>query len=163
MEQKHAHRRQLWFWFGLYVILMLYFLFFQRIADRGAPDRAEWMLWSVNWVPGKTVVLYLRAARLAFEGSLSAWMLWYAAVNLVGNLVVFVPLGIFLPALWPWQRKWLRCLLTSAVLIAAVELIQLATMLGSCDIDDWILNLLGVMAGFAAYTGYQKKRKKRAA
>ena len=34
------------------------------------------------------------------------------------------------------------------MLILCVELLQLATMLGSCDIDDLILNVIGASLGF---------------
>ena len=41
-----------------------------------------------------------------------------------------------------------RVLLTTAAVITAVEVFQLFTLVGSCDIDDLILNVIGAALGF---------------
>ena len=69
-------------------------------------------------------------------------------MNLGGNVVLFVPLGLFLPVLWQKLDRFLPFFAFVTALITAVELIQLFTLLGSCDVDDLILNLLGATVGF---------------
>jgi glycopeptide antibiotics resistance protein len=69
--------------------------------------------------------------------------------NLFGNIVMFIPLGVFIPAL---NRKLLRpsvFLLVIILILFLVESIQLLTRVGSFDIDDIILNTLGAMIGLA--------------
>lgn len=74
-----------------------------------------------------------------------------ALVNLLGNVAMFVPLGFFLPCLWPRQRKLRWLLPTSVLLITAVEVCQLFTLRGICDIDDIILNIPGILLGFLLF------------
>ena len=74
----------------------------------------------------------------------------FAFVNLAGNVVMFVPLGL-LPAIWQKQRSFGWYALTAAVTILLVEVIQLLTTLGSADVDDWIFNMLGAGIGFGIW------------
>ena len=53
--------------------------------------------------------------------------------------------------MFPWLRRFSRCLLVSLGLLALVEVTQLFTLLGSGDVDDLILNLLGVLLGYALF------------
>ena len=52
-------------------------------------------------------------------------------------------------------RLW-KTLLVSAAIIIAVEAIQLVTLLGHCDVDDLILNLIGVTIGYLLYALSEK-------
>ncbi|MDR3069764.1 MAG: VanZ family protein [Propionibacteriaceae bacterium] len=69
-------------------------------------------------------------------------------VYLAGNLVGFLPLGFFLPALFSRQRKFPVLLITVMLAVATLELAQVTTMRGSLDIDDIILNTTGAAIGF---------------
>lgn len=73
------------------------------------------------------------------------WQEWYK--NLFGNIVLFVPLGIYLP-LWN-KRLWHAGRLALAViaLIFVVESLQLLAMVGTFDVDDIILNTFGAEIG----------------
>ena len=42
--------------------------------------------------------------------------------------------------------------------IAAVEAVQLFTLLGSCDVDDLLLNLLGVLLGWGLLRLFSRGR-----
>lgn len=42
-------------------------------------------------------------------------------------------------------------------IIVAVELLQLFTLLGSCDIDDLILNMIGAFLGYGLFRMVQKR------
>ena len=44
-----------------------------------------------------------------------------------------------------------KTMLCSAAVMTVVEIIQLFTLLGSCDVDDLILNILGVFIGFIIF------------
>jgi glycopeptide antibiotics resistance protein len=75
-----------------------------------------------------------------------------AARNLIGNLLLLVPLGLVLPYFLRAMRRFLPYLLTVAVLIVAIEVTQVVTMSGTADIDDFLLNLAGAVAGYFLVT-----------
>ncbi len=102
---------------------------------------------NLNLRPFETVQRYLRL----LNGDYGWELWWHAAVNLAGNVVLFVPLGFLTPMLWQGFRPAWRCVLWCAAIIVAVELTQLVTLVGSCDVDDLILNLLGVLLGYGLY------------
>ena len=71
-----------------------------------------------------------------------------AIINLVGNVVMFLPLGFFPPLMWKVFNKLWKTLLWGAGIIVCVELIQLFTLVGNCDIDDLLLNVVGIALGY---------------
>lgn len=74
-----------------------------------------------------------------------------AFINLSANIFAFIPMGFFLPVLWAKMRKFAYCVFTGTCIILSVEILQLFSLLGSFDIDDYILNILGVGLGFLLY------------
>lgn len=85
------------------------------------------------------------------------------AVNLLGNIVAFVPFGCLLPALLSWCRKPAR---TAAVMFAAllcIETTQLVLKVGMFDVDDLILNEAGVLLGYWLYAEAERWRYQPAA
>ena len=71
--------------------------------------------------------------------------------NLAGNLVLFLPMGYFLPRLFPWFGTFFRTVLFTVFMIVCVEAAQLVTQSGSCDVDDLILNTVGCVLGHVIY------------
>ena len=72
----------------------------------------------------------------------------WAQFNLWGNIVPFAPIGFLLPLVFDKLKSFLSLFLISLGIIVFFELFQLVTKLGSCDIDDVILNMLGVVIGY---------------
>lgn len=72
-------------------------------------------------------------------------------INVCGNIALFIPMGIFLPVLFPKAKAWSwgQFVARAVLLIAAIELAQLLLMCGQGDIDDIILNVSGMCLGFA--------------
>lgn len=68
-------------------------------------------------------------------------------LNLWGNLLAFVPLGLFMPLSLSGNLAYLRSLLTGFLLTLSIELTQLVLAVGVWDIDDILLNLTGVVVG----------------
>ena len=131
--------------FAIYVAFMLYELFLQRIRRDISVPYTEYIKSSVNMIPFKTIINY--AADVKNSTRLASW----AFINLSGNIVLFIPLGIFFPTIWRKQRKLSKFVITVCIVIIAVELIQLFCMLGSCDIDDLIFNVIGAVIGFGIW------------
>ena len=68
--------------------------------------------------------------------------------NVLLNVALFVPLGGLLPLLWQKCRKWYVTLPIGFGASLAIELVQLAFCLGSCDVDDLFTNTLGAVIGY---------------
>lgn len=71
--------------------------------------------------------------------------------NLLGNFVLFLPMGIFLPILFKRLSIFKKYIITIILVLLSIEIIQVITRLGSFDIDDLLLNLLGAILGFSIY------------
>ena len=131
--------------FAAYILLMLWLLF---IRHRGIPAEDYWTQLSgrINLVPFSSMGSMLRALwHNPYPG-----VLWTVVYNIGGNIVMFVPLGFFLRALVVKCRKFWRCMGAVAVIMTCVELCQLFTLRGFCEIDDLMLNLLGAAMGWTA-------------
>lgn len=130
--------------FGIYGLAMCILLFGRVPMERAA----------INLVPMKTVI---KCIDFLFSGS---YMVRHGVINLFGNIGMFIPLGFFLAAIWNQLRLFPRHILTTAVIIIAVEVVQLITLTGTADIDDLILNVLGSAAGFWVYKVYEAIRNR---
>ena len=144
--------------FGCYGILMLYLLFIRgRHAVEGIPYW-EQVLNNYNLIPFHTVGNYwhILTNKEYYVEKWEAYSVYryharHAFINLAGNVAMFVPLGFLLPAASEKKRTFFRTFFPSAGLIVAVEVLQLFTLLGSCDIDDLILNAIGVVLGYGLW------------
>ncbi|WP_088041406.1 VanZ family protein [Bacillus sp. EAC] len=71
----------------------------------------------------------------------------YIFSNLIGNIVIFIPLG---SVIFYFLHKYMRdsmCIFISIFIVNLLELIQTNYIVGSFDIDDILLNSLGVFLG----------------
>lgn len=75
----------------------------------------------------------------------------HCAINLIGNILLFIPGGYFLPKVFPRVRPFWRFLLLSFDLLLLIEISQLISLRGRLDVDDLILNLLGLLLGYIFY------------
>jgi glycopeptide antibiotics resistance protein len=93
-----------------------------------------------NFVPFKTILPYL----LGHKG------LIIAGVNLIGNIALLVPIGFLVPCIYP-NLKWKSLLFVAIIAGFSIEIPQVVLGVGIFDIDDIILNALGVMIGYWAF------------
>jgi glycopeptide antibiotics resistance protein len=130
--------------FFIYVFAVLqltgYFILFKEISSHDWWDKMNDRIVRhdrVNLEPFKTIDIYQTFGK-----------------QVLGNFVMLLPLGIYLPLLYTRLKKaysffavlWI-CFLVSV----GIELLQLATSYRSTDIDDVILNTFGGGAGFIIY------------
>ena len=136
-------RKMLWAGFSAYILLMLWLLF---IRWRGIAVTDYWsqLPGRINLIPFSSMGSMLRTL---WYNPYPA-VLWTVVYNIGGNIAMFVPLGFFLRALIPGCKGFWRCMGTVAVIMSAVELCQLFTLRGFCEVDDLILNLLGAAVGW---------------
>lgn len=74
-----------------------------------------------------------------------------AIYNIMGNILLFVPLGFFIPLLFKNKNKIVNIVLYGFCASLAIEIIQLSTAINVTDIDDIIFNTLGAVLGFFTY------------
>ncbi|MHA6532433.1 VanZ family protein [Paenibacillus sp. BAC0078] len=93
-----------------------------------------------NLVPLRTVRLYFDLGNgVSFSMRL---------INLLGNVAVFAPYGLLLPLLIRHLQSFIRLALLAIPGILVLETMQMLLRVGSFDIDDLLLNLLGVCIGY---------------
>lgn len=122
--------------FWSYIAVLLVVLFGLRLG------RQTEMRWNLRLLD--TVGRYLRVLRRSTD----ARQRMYALANLWGNLLLFVPLGAFLPLLFSPFRRWWKALAGLLGILIAVEAAQLVSRLGTCDVDDLLLNFVGAFLGW---------------
>ena len=137
--------------FAAYCALMLWLLFGRDRHIDGIPYWEE-VQRNMNLIPLNTVRLYLRLLTAPARPHLVR----LAIINLFGNVLMFVPLGFFLPSLFAKLRRLWKTLLLTAWIITLVELAQLLLLVGTCDIDDLLLNVIGAAIGYFLYRAASK-------
>lgn len=138
-----------------YTLFMLYLLFFRN--RRVSFDRPLIFGVDIKLIPFRTTSEFIDI--LISPPDAQAFR--HGVRNLAGNIVLFVPYGFSLPYLFGRCRKYVYTALYSGLGITAVELAQLLTRRGICDIDDLIFNLAGVSLGFAFFVLYRRVRRVR--
>lgn len=132
---KAYRRKALWVLLIYYLAILSVLLFFGGLFH---VDRA----WgsALNLEPFYTISRYLIHYRRT--GSLSSLS------NLLGNIVILVPLGMLLPVMFRALRRFWLALPLLALFAAGVEYIQWRTAVGIADVDDSILNFAGAAVGY---------------
>ncbi len=146
MINKPALKYFLFALFIIYMLLLSKYILFTRMhtnpenyfsinhikisIDRG------WQ--KANLKPFKTIKLMYNGRHISTESQYK---------NLGGNLIGFVPMGIFLPLLFKKLRSFAAVAAIVFAISLAYELIQLCTGLGVFDVDDLILNTAGGIIG----------------
>lgn len=93
-----------------------------------------------NLVPLKTILPYL----LGKKGLVIAF------INIAGNIVLLVPIGFLVRFVYR-NMVWKKALALAVAAGLSIEGMQLVFHVGIFDIDDVILNGLGVMIGYWAF------------
>ncbi len=79
--------------------------------------------------------------------------------NLVGNVVIFIPLGYFLPRLFQTMKNVFCTMAVSLCLIVGIETFQLISGFGVFDVDDILLNSMGALIGYLIFRLFCKNLK----
>lgn len=93
-----------------------------------------------NIIPFRTISIYIYAL------SKHTINLSIILDNLLGNFVLFMPMGLFLPCLVPVSRK--KHYLIVVITLLLIEIAQLFTGRGIFDIDDIMLNFAGFLIAY---------------
>jgi len=151
-------RKLNWLLFGIYSFIVLCNLLFFRIISRiinykhdfnpyyyvpqegqGFFNLATWQLNS-NLIPFRNTYEYVMGAdRFNVDIIIN---------NTLGNVLIFIPLGIFLPVLFKKYQSLNQVVVGSMIITFTIEVLQFFLQIGQFDIDDIILNTIGGAVGF---------------
>lgn len=123
-----------------YILLLIYFLFFAEWYGRGQNVQAE---------PNCNFTPLLEIKRYWIYREVIGWKNVF--LNLAGNVIGFIPFGFILPALIRGLRKGFGVIFLGCFLSAGIECMQFILKVGSCDVDDVILNTAGVIIGYLLF------------
>jgi glycopeptide antibiotics resistance protein len=102
-----------------------------------------------NLLPFNTILPYLRGE--------PNWLI--AILNLAGNIGLLAPVGFLVPFVYR-NMNWGKSLVLAIGVGVAIEGAQ-TVLIGIFDIDDVILNALGVMIGYWAFVIFEKRARPR--
>jgi glycopeptide antibiotics resistance protein len=127
--------------FIVYDVLLINILFrgFRQFHAVHTVSMKEYFNWSVNYIPFKTIGNYVQSI---FNHSNSKSII---VENLLGNLLLFAPMGILLPCIFQRFRNFKIIAIIMFLVLVCIEIAQFLTQTGRSDIDDVILNFIGVI------------------
>ena len=112
-----------------------------------------------NFTPFETIMHYVNL--------LGSPMHTVAVYNLVGNIVLFIPFGFYIPVIWRKLQSLWKMMIVSIIIPVFIETTQY--FIGrSIDVDDVILNTLAIIIGYFIYrvgnwflkiTAYKKEKR----
>lgn len=152
-ERKRKKRRMklvFTFFFFLYIVIFIDFTLIDGTFGRNisnvfslnSAEIKEYIKENTNFIPFKTVKIFISAYK---DETLS---LGAITENVLGNFFVLTPFALFAPCTFGGMRKPLNFFIFCSVTVITVEVLQLLFLTGSTDIDDFLLNVSGGMAGF---------------
>lgn len=127
--------------FAFYLVLLFLILF-----------RTHYHARSVNLVPFRGIASYLTGVDFIASQDDNYLLRAFALENILGNIVIFIPLGVYITLFFKDKRigkNLVLFLLTSL----AVEILQVLFKYGIGDIDDVILNCIGGAVGILLCRG----------
>ncbi len=133
--------------FVVYIVALAYLLFAAESFGRTGGYAG------VNLVPFAEIRRYLT--------NISKIGLPLVMINLLGNVVLFVPFGYALPSLFGAGKSRPIAYVTICMFFSImIELMQFVTNAGCCDVDDVILNTLGGLCGYLSYEFLHRKGRR---
>lgn len=138
-KREKTHQKICWILFFSYLLMLTYFMFFSD-----GFGRSEYTEYHYNLTLFKEIRRFYTYRELV---GTKAFLL-----NIVGNVVCFMPFGFILPIISRLGERWFHTLLLSFLLTLSIETTQLVFQVGSFDVDDMFLNTVGGAAGYVFVT-----------
>jgi glycopeptide antibiotics resistance protein len=83
-----------------------------------------------------------------------------AMVNLLGNILPFIPIGLLSPLIVR-SASWQKALLLGVVTGVSFEMMEVVFRVGIFDVDDVLVNAFGVMVGYGAWVLLKRRAQPR--
>ena len=132
--------------FVLYLLILIRVIVFKYPLERLREIAASWredVFWeglhSANFEWFRTIKMYINYWEYKEINSFG---------NLIGNILAFIPLGYMLPRLTRIFENLFFCMGMGLTMVLVIELFQLYTNFGCFDVDDILLNGLGILIGY---------------
>jgi len=103
-----------------------------------------------NLVPFQTIAIWVANPDSGF---------WIR--QMLGNLLLLLPVGLLGPIALPWMDRWWRVLLAAILLSLAIEVAQLWIPDRAADVDDLLLNVAGAALGYAILVALRPRGDRR--
>ena len=139
MAANKKYRYRMILLFIIYLVLLGYFLFFSEGMGRQRND-SEFRY---------NLVLFREIKRFIYHADILGMKA--VLINILGNIVVFMPFGYFIPRI---SKKTVGVLMTvffSFEFSLLIEIMQLISRKGTFDVDDLFLNTIGGLLGYIVY------------
>ncbi len=117
--------------FITYLIFLLYLTLFKNYLGRTIGN------YEINLIPLRNIIKIITKY---FSNEVSTRFLLR---NIFGNIIAFIPFSIFIKLLFNLKNKHIYII--TLIFIICIETLQLILKIGFFDIDDIILNMLGVI------------------
>ncbi len=138
---KEANKKRIiiigWILFYVYILFLSYFLFFSERYGR------DLITHRYNLHLFKEIKRFIKyREQIGFEGFI---------VNILGNVIAFMPYGFLLPLLNRAYRKLYLIAILSVFFSLVIETAQLLLRVGVFDVDDILMNSLGGILGYMIF------------
>lgn len=127
------HLLRCFFW--IYFVILVYFLLLS--------ERKEYTYYRYNLVLFQEIQRFLNGAKYFSTKEI--------LLNLLGNVIGFVPLGFMIPVVQRKKTFSFLCVIFVFLFSLTIEIIQLMLRIGVFDVDDLLLNTLGGFIGYLIY------------
>lgn len=136
--------------FGIYMVVLIFVIVLKLPTTLVTDTFESWMNGNSverlkpQLIPFKTITFYISRVQAVHD--------WFFK-NLAANIIMFIPYGLLSPVfVKEGKNVFLKVLVTGCLLSIFIEVLQYVMAIGQCDIDDVILNVLGVLIGFFGYS-----------
>lgn len=139
MKKHHLIQNMIFYFvFLFYIYILLHALLFKAVPVWQVFSENRRILRNINLVPFDYLTNKDIMART------------FAFSNVLGNIILLIPMGIYLPLLRR-DNKILKNILLIFLMSLSVEIVQYIFAVGITDIDDIILNCVGGLIGITIY------------
>lgn len=148
--------------FNLYheIALLIFVIFIVGLASQTVIPKIELGInGNINILKNGTHGINLLPLKVLFETYREVFInlnINYFIINFLGNIIMFMPIGFFIPLLWEIPDK--KIIIVGFLFSLFIEVCQLFLNRGT-DVDDLILNTLGTILGLLVYKFLYKKFK----
>lgn len=146
--------------FNLYheIALLIFVIFIVGLASQTVIPKIELGInGNINILKNGTHGINLLPLKVLFETYREVFInlnINYLIINFLGNIIMFMPIGFFIPLLWEIPDK--KIIIVGFLFSLFIEVCQLFLNRGT-DVDDLILNTLGTILGLLVYKFLYKK------
>ncbi|ACT01863.1 VanZ family protein [Paenibacillus sp. JDR-2] len=123
-----------------YILVLMKILFLSRVSITEIFNSQRTITRSINLVPFHSIAEFVAGSTANSKK--------FAFANVIGNILIFIPLGVYLPL---FKNNYITNVLSVVTLSLFVEIIQGLLGIGTADIDDIILNSIGGWIGLFIY------------